>query len=209
MNFKLSAFLQFYYNSKLFQPNSHLKKFHFISEYVIFEEADLSPLGLNQSPDSSEIHTEDKPYKKEGKKMSLHRKSKPSRRTTSLLDLFFSSSLGMFCCQLSSCLLKETSLLIFLFIFNSTRNLQNILLNPFHLNLFSYFHTSCMFANVWTCLFLNWKHVLFWDFSLSPHSWIFNFRSYVLFGIMLKCFFFFFFNSAMFIIIFIFNLIFI
>lgn len=80
---------------------------NFNSGYVIFEEADLSPLGLNQSPDSSEIHTEDKPYKKEGKKMSLHRKSKPSRRTTSLLDLFFSSSLGMFCCQHSSCLLQK------------------------------------------------------------------------------------------------------
>ncbi|XP_054709961.1 F-BAR domain only protein 2-like isoform X2 [Uloborus diversus] len=61
---------------------------------VVFEEADLSPIGQNQSPDSSEVHSEEKPYKKEGKKMSLHRKSKPSRRTTSLLDLFFSSSLG-------------------------------------------------------------------------------------------------------------------
>ncbi|XP_035211601.1 F-BAR domain only protein 2-like isoform X2 [Stegodyphus dumicola] len=61
---------------------------------VTFEEADLSPLGQTHSPDSSEIHTEEKIYKKEGKKMSLHRKSKPSRRTTSLLDLFFSSSLG-------------------------------------------------------------------------------------------------------------------
>ncbi|XP_055935608.1 F-BAR domain only protein 2-like isoform X1 [Argiope bruennichi] len=61
---------------------------------VIFEEADLSPLGQCNSPDSSENQGEEKTYKKEGKKMSLHRKSKPSRRTTSLLDLFFSSSLG-------------------------------------------------------------------------------------------------------------------
>ncbi|XP_015912168.2 F-BAR domain only protein 2 isoform X1 [Parasteatoda tepidariorum] len=61
---------------------------------VSFEDADLSPIGQPQSPDSSENHNEEKSYKKEGKKMSLHRKSKPSRRTTSLLDLFFSSSLG-------------------------------------------------------------------------------------------------------------------
>ncbi|XP_054709963.1 F-BAR domain only protein 2-like isoform X4 [Uloborus diversus] len=32
---------------------------------VVFEEADLSPIGQNQSPDSSEVHSEEKPYKKE------------------------------------------------------------------------------------------------------------------------------------------------
>ena len=106
MNSVLSVFLIHTHTKKsLILIVVELISFHFNSGYVIFEEADLSPLGLNQSPDSSEIHTEDKPYKKEGKKMSLHRKSKPSRRTTSLLDLFFSSSLGMFCCQHSSCLL--------------------------------------------------------------------------------------------------------
>lgn len=116
---------------------------------MIFEEADLSPLGLNQSPDSSEIHTEDKPYKKEGKKMSLHRKSKPSRRTTSLLDLFFSSSLGMFCCQHSSCLLKKpVSCFSFLLLFYFKKSSYTLPI-PFHLSLpFSNFMHVCEYLNL-------------------------------------------------------------
>lgn len=121
--------------------------------YVIFEEADLSPLGLNQSPDSSEIHNEDKPYKKEGKKLSLHRKSKPSRRTTSLLDLFFSTSLGMFCCRQTSCLLKKTDSCFFPFIFPpSFDTLSLILPHPFHLK-FPFFHACLRMFEFKYCLF--------------------------------------------------------
>ncbi|XP_067124641.1 F-BAR domain only protein 2 isoform X3 [Centruroides vittatus] len=61
---------------------------------LYFEEADLSSLGQIQSPEILDSHNEERSNKKEGKKMSLRHKSKPSRRTISLLDLFFSSSLG-------------------------------------------------------------------------------------------------------------------
>ncbi|XP_076308979.1 F-BAR domain only protein 2 isoform X2 [Tachypleus tridentatus] len=61
---------------------------------VSFEEADLSSISQVSSTDTSQIYNGENPSKKEGKKMSLHHKSKPSCRTTSLLDLFFPSSLG-------------------------------------------------------------------------------------------------------------------
>ncbi|XP_054709964.1 F-BAR domain only protein 2-like isoform X5 [Uloborus diversus] len=47
---------------------------------VVFEEADLSPIGQNQSPDSSEVHSEEKPYKKEGFLKSKREKRKEKKK---------------------------------------------------------------------------------------------------------------------------------
>ncbi|XP_035211606.1 F-BAR domain only protein 2-like isoform X7 [Stegodyphus dumicola] len=47
---------------------------------VTFEEADLSPLGQTHSPDSSEIHTEEKIYKKEGFLKSKREKRKEKKK---------------------------------------------------------------------------------------------------------------------------------
>lgn len=61
---------------------------------IEFEEADLSSLSQLPTPDQlNSSYTEKLHIKKEGKKI-LHGKYKSSRRTTSLLDLFFPSSLG-------------------------------------------------------------------------------------------------------------------
>ncbi|KAG8180821.1 hypothetical protein JTE90_005908 [Oedothorax gibbosus] len=68
---------------------------------VVFEEADLSPLGTPTSPSEPPLEGEERapPPKREGKHTfrlrSAH--SKPSRRTASLLDLFFPSSLPAVC----------------------------------------------------------------------------------------------------------------
>ncbi|GIY15853.1 hypothetical protein CEXT_177961, partial [Caerostris extrusa] len=59
---------------------------------VVFEEADLSPLGQCNSPDSTETHGEEKTYKKEGKK--CHFIAKANHHELPPYWTCFSSSLG-------------------------------------------------------------------------------------------------------------------